>query len=164
MPTPLKDDKSSWTVRAVYKRVRPDYKAAFQMDCYANEKHWLERLQPTGIVPTLLCTDDQQQTLVTEYVGTPVTRETLPHDWETQRDRLLLALRGANCRHNDIKPREILVQDGVLRLVDFGWASCLDQPIPDHYPECLGCKWRCPDGLDDVYSFNQSIHSVLSGN
>ena len=163
MPRPLKNDHSSWTVRAVYKRVQPDNKAIHQMDCYANEKHWLQALQPTGVVPRLLCMDDRRQTLVTEYVGEPVTRETLPHDWATQRNRLLLALRRANCRHNDIKPSEILVQDGILRLVDFGWASPLNKPIPDHYPECLGSTWRCPTGLDDWYSFNRSIHSVLFG-
>ena len=164
MAIPLKNDQSSWTVHAVYKRVHPDYKAKHQMDCYANEKHWLETLQHTGIVPILLSTDDKRQTLVTEYVGEPVTRDTLPRDWAVQRNHLLRTLYRANCRHNDIKPSEILVQDGVLRLVDFGWASRLDRPIPDHYPHCLGSKWRCPTGLDDWYSFNRSIHSVLFDN
>lgn len=163
----LKNDASSWTVRSVYKVVRPDYHDKYQMDCYGNEKRWLHALRSTDVVPRLLVAWDAhpsgtgEQVLVTEYVGEPVTAHTLPLDWEAQRDRILGALRAHNCRHNDIKPAELLVHEGTLRLVDFGWASPLDEPIPAHYPDCLGSTWRCPTGLDDRYSFDAAVRSVL---
>jgi serine/threonine protein kinase len=159
--TILKDDHISWTVLSVYKRVHPYYYISHQMDCYTNEKQWLTELQPSGIVPQLLMTLDDTQALVTEYVGEPVTAATLPADWQSQRDHILEVLCQYNCRHNDIKPSEILVHAGTLRLVDFGWASPLDQPIPIHYPYNLGGKWRCPTGLDDRYSFDAAVQTVM---
>ena len=160
----LKNDNSSQTVRSIYKHVKPKYRTMYQMDCYENEKQWLTKLQGTDIVPELLLTVDDARVLVTKYAGEPVIASTLPDDWEQQRDHILVTLKTANCRHNDIKPSEILVQEGTIRLIDFGWASPLDQPIPKNYPTCLGCKWRCPTGLNDEYSFNKSVDSVLRDN
>lgn len=159
--SPLKDDASSYTVHSVCKRVQPDYYKRYKMDCYTNEKYWLTVLQGTGIVPELLLADDASQTLVTKYVGKPVTAQTLPKNWQAQRDKILAILAAHNCRHNDIKPQELLVgSDGILRLCDFGWASPLNRPNPTHYPKTLGSRWKCPTGYDDRHSFNASVTSI----
>jgi serine/threonine protein kinase len=96
--------------------------------------------------------------VVTAYSGKPVTAETLPPDWEAQRDCILRTLAAHNCRHNDIKPEEMLVHGKILRLVDFGWACELDRPNPANWPPKLGTSFRC--GNNDRCSFNQSIHHM----
>ena len=159
--TVLKNDRSSYTIRSVYKQVKSEYKTFYAMDCYANEIEWLRKLQSTKIVPRLLFTNDQKQAFATEYVGEPICAATVPKDWEAQRDHILAILQQHNCRHNDIKPSEILVQNGRLRLVDFGWASLADQPNPTNYPDVLGSRWKCPSGYDDRYSFDRSIQYVI---
>ena len=158
----LKNDLSSFAIRSVYKQVHSEYKTLYAMDCYTNEIKWLRKLQSTGIVPRLLITNDERQAFVTEYVGEPVCAATLPHDWKAQRDHILSILKQYNCRHNDIKPSEILVQNGRLRVVDFGWASFANQPNPANYPACLGSLWKCPSGHNDRYSFDESIKYVKS--
>ena len=51
----------------------------------------------------------------------------LPSDWEAQRDNIISVLEKNNCRHNDIKPDEIIVYDGKIKLVDFAWANELNK-------------------------------------
>ncbi|HIB77472.1 MAG TPA: hypothetical protein EYO58_07640 [Flavobacteriales bacterium] len=90
-----------------------------------------------------------------------MTARTLPHNWQAQRDHILKTLATHNCRHNDIKPQELLVgTDGTLRLCDYGWASPLNRPNPAHFPKTLGSHWKCPTGYDDRYSFNASVKSI----
>ena len=157
----LKNDKSSHVIVCVQKAIKPDYLNAFGMDCFSNEVHWLNKLGSSGIVPKILSLDRKTRTIVTEYVGEPVRKYTLPPDWQRQRDRILGVLAQHNCRHNDIKPSEILVLNGRLMLIDFGWASLASEPNPKNYPPQLGLKWRCPSGYDDRYSFNASIASLV---
>ena len=156
----LKNDKSSCVTVCIQKIVKPDYLEAFGMDCFKNELYWLKRLKETGAVPKILSSNEKTKTIVTEYVGEPVTRRTLPADWQEQRDKILRILLEHNCRHNDIKPSEILVLNGKLKLIDFGWASTASEPNPKYYPSQLGLKWKCPTGHDDRYSFNASVHSL----
>lgn len=95
--TVLKNDQSSFTLRSVYKQVHSEYKTKYAMDCYTNEIKWLRELQATHIVPRLLMTNDEQQAIVTEYVGEPVCAATLPHDWKAQCDHILTVLYKHNC-------------------------------------------------------------------
>lgn len=157
----LQNDRSSLTIRSVYKQVKSDYMTIYTMDCYSNEVKWLRLLQSTNIVPQLLYANDAARVLVTEYVGEPIQAATLPSNWQAQRDRILATLQDHNCRHNDIKPKEILVQNGRLRLVDFGWASEMNQPNPAHYPDTLGNAWKCPTGYNDRYSFDRAVREVI---
>ena len=160
-PSVLKNDHSSLTVRGVYKLFKPTFLHKYNMNCYRNELSWLQHLSHTDVVPHILHADEATSAIVTEYVGEPVTAQTLPENWKAQRDHILKTLLSNNCRHNDIKPTEILVQAGRLRLVDFGWASRVDRPIPSNFPDCLGGKWRCPHGLCDKYSFDKAIADIL---
>lgn len=158
----LKNDASSRVVLTVSKYVGTEYDERYGVDCYQNEKKWLTALAGTGVTPKVIAFDDEARLIVTEYAGAPVTRTTLPANWQTQGARILNVLRDHNCRHNDIKPREILVHNGRLCLVDFGWASELDRPLPTTFPAELGLSFRCKEGVDDRYSFMRSIAHVLS--
>lgn len=159
----LKNDASSRVMLTVSKYVGTEYDDCYGVDCYQNEKRWLRELAGTGATPAVVAFDDAARRITTEYAGAPVSRATLPANWQAQGSRLLEVLRQHNCRHNDIKPSEILVLNGRMRLVDFGWASELDRPLPPTFPPELGLSFRCKTGPDDRYSFMRSIaHSARS--
>jgi len=66
----------------------------------------------------------------------------LPTDYKTQLQLILDDMRSVGVRHNDIVKsygvREVMVQDGKLSLIDFGWAS-------------VNGSWSCEEGIPDSH-------------
>ena len=113
----LGSDRGTEIILAVKKR--PTYFVS-----YVTEKVWLQRMQGSGVTVEPLAFFDGDQTLVLQHVGNPVTKDTLPGDWEVQLLHILEVFLERNCRHNDLKPEEIMVDGtGRLRIVDLGFAS-----------------------------------------
>ena len=66
-----------------------------------------------------------------------------------------------NCRHNDIKPEEILVDKGKIKIIDFGWAYEKNKDNPKSWPECLGNDFKSDKNVfNDKESFNKSISYI----
>ena len=134
-------------------------------EAFEREIFWLNKLKDTGIIIELLSYErkDDQLIIYSKYYGKAVTNETLPDDWEEQRDHIIKILRENNCRHNDIKPGEILInKEEKIALCDFGFAWDLDKPNPPHWPNRLGLSFRPPQEMgfgyeSDLYSFNKVI-------
>ncbi len=106
----------------------------------AREANWLEVLRSADIAPPLLAASETSLTL--GYVGEPVRRYNLPLDWPAQAERILMALAAADCAHNDIKCDNLVVCDGRLYLIDFGWSTRLADPIPSAWPQGIGRQHR----------------------
>jgi hypothetical protein len=104
------------------------------------EIRWLDIMAPSGLVPRLL--GRTPGLLRMNYVGEPTRRYNLPADWREQADRILAALEAAGCCHNDIKCDNLMVRDGRLTLVDFGWATARGEPIPPEWPQGIGRQHR----------------------
>jgi 2-polyprenyl-3-methyl-5-hydroxy-6-metoxy-1,4-benzoquinol methylase len=131
---------------------------------FEREVAWLKRLQDLPFVPRLLNVDPAMKCIVTSYCGEPVTLENLPDDWELQARFILNRLERAGCRHNDIKPSEILVHNGELRLIDFGWATEVGAPRPADWPPALGLNYRvAKNHYSDAFAFMLSICHLLEG-
>lgn len=156
----LKNDVSGKTILSVSKRVSTHWDKN-NINVYENEKKWLEKLKDTDIIPRPLHFDDKNRIITTEYVGELLNKDNLPADWEEQRDKILKTLVEYNCRHNDIKPTELVIQDGKIRLVDFGWAHEYESSNPNDWPEGLGANFKCGDHFDDKCSFNKCISFIL---
>ncbi len=73
--------------------------------------------------PKLTSTDPEEKTITMEYVGEPITKHNAPKDWKQQLEQILEILDKDNIEHNDIKNTEILIRDGVVHLIDYGWMS-----------------------------------------
>jgi len=107
--------------RVVIKRVEnPKYRSN---SLFEREVFWLKRLNELRFpwVPKFLAA--KKPYVAMEFRGHRVTKTTLPPDWAKQAKQIDADLKRANCRHNDIKLVEILVLNGQLSLVDYGWAS-----------------------------------------
>ena len=160
----LKEDLSSKTILSVSKNVTKKWDSN-DINVYENEKKWLNILKDTDVIAKPINFDDSLRTITTEYVGKKVNKCNLPSDWEAQRDNIISVLEKNNCRHNDIKPDEIIVYDGKIKLVDFGWANELNKKNPDNWPKGLGSKFKCnkPNkDFDDKCSFNKSIFYIMN--
>ena len=61
---------------------------------------------------------------------------------------------------NDIKPDELLIQNGQIKVIDFGWAYDLNRKNPEGWPKELGTTFRCETGYDDRCSFDKVVEFV----
>ncbi len=130
---------------------------------HMREITWLSTLTPTGIVPELISADSQ--TIITRYVGEPVSHENIPLDWEKQAEEILTTLTGYHCSHNDIKCDNIMILDGRLSLVDFGWSTQIDEPIPIEWPQGIGRQHRLGiHHFDDRHAIFEALRSAENNN
>ena len=162
----LKNDVCSKTILSVTKQIKTTFDSD-QINVYDNEKKWLTRLKDSPYIAKPIHFDDANRTITTEYAGEKINAHNLPANWEEQRDAILDELKSYHCRHNDIKPDEILVHEGKLKIIDFGWAHDANTNNPDYWPAGLGDKFRCnkPNkNFDDQCSFNKSIQHIRKKN
>lgn len=94
-----------------------------------------------------------------EDCGDMLSVDNLPQDWKAQLVQILLTLRAEGIEHRDIRPDNLLVKDGVIKLIDFGWAR-LKEDMPDDPPSCLGYPYKPTYGFDDNYSMKMVIKQL----
>tara|TARA_Y100000992_G_scaffold302653_1_gene277981 strand:+ start:706 stop:1302 length:597 start_codon:yes stop_codon:yes gene_type:complete len=130
------------------------------IDVFENEIKWLKILQESEYFPKLLFYNKESRIIVTTDCGEKLNVTNIPKNLFEQRDKILEELKKYNCRHNDIKPTEILIKNGKLNIVDFGWANELNKENPINWPEGLGDKFK-GNTFNDEESFNKSIDFIL---
>jgi glycosyltransferase involved in cell wall biosynthesis len=96
-------------------------------ELWEREKFWLRRLKNTGIVPELKAADPERNSITMSYEGEPLTPANRPKDYHRQMMHIMLTLQQHGCYYNDWKPGNILVKDGMVTLIDFGWCPMVVQ-------------------------------------
>ncbi len=71
-------------------------------------------------------------------------------------------LKAAGIVHRDIRPGNLLWQEGMLTLVDFGWAWIGNEKPPIDAPDYLGDGFYAPGEWDDAKAA-EKVRAVMSG-
>lgn len=126
------------------------------------EAGWLRALDGSGRTPRLL--DQGPDRLGMTYLGEPLRQHNLPADWRDQAQAILAALDRAGCCHNDIKCDNLVVRDGRLGLIDFGFSTRRRAPIPAEWPEPLGRQHRLAvHRFDDRHAIHAACAQAAAG-
>jgi len=112
-------------------------------------KDGLTKHFPVGHPP-----NDIENTIDMSYCGEPLTK--LPDNWKCQAEEILQALKDVNIVHRDIIPRNLLIKDGVIKLIDFSWSGPPDEDT-SNFPTKLGTDYRKRPGFDDRYSLYKCL-------
>lgn len=76
----------------------------------------------------------------------------IPENWREQLDEILEDLELSGIIHRDIRLDNLLVKDGVVKLIDFGWAKRIGVVEENEPPSCLGFPNKPSDGWSDSFS------------
>jgi serine/threonine protein kinase len=125
-------------------------------DLIKNEARILKRLKGIHFPALYESTDNE---IVIEDCGERLFIHNLPKDWKRQFNEILFDLANCGVIHRDIRPDNLLVKDGVIRLIDFGWARLFQEPDGET-PTPLGLNYKPSWGFDDVYSMKKIAREI----
>lgn len=109
--------------------------------------------------PKAYSLDIEAREIEIEDCGTPLL-DALPDDWKFQLAEIVRELASASVTHRDIKLDNLMVKDGIVKLIDFGWAIKSGEKEDKEAPSCLGFPNRPSWGFDDIYSMNRVIKQI----
>lgn len=109
--------------------------------------------------PKVFSLDVENREIEIEDCGVPIL-DNLPIDWKDQMAEIIRALSKHKVIHRDIKLDNLMVKDGIVKLIDFGWAKYLDEIEEREAPSCLGFPNKPSWGFDDIYSMNRVLKQI----
>jgi hypothetical protein len=151
----IKGQKSATSDVTIYKEynlVKKHVREYLNYGVFEREIATLLKLKDFDHVPKLVAVDVNNHDIYMEYAGEPVKKETIPVNWREQVKEIIDGLRKRGIQHNDIKNAEILMKDGKIMIIDYGWASTYGQAVDPSWPRGLGSSYKSPAGFDDRYS------------
>lgn len=87
-----------------------------------------------------------------EDCGEHLNQNNIPYDWKEQLKTILSDLAKNKIIHRDIRLDNIMVKNGTLKLIDFGWAKFIGESESKLPPSCLGFPNKPSSGYSDEYS------------
>lgn len=152
----------SFNDTSVMKHFRKDV-MQFHPEVYERERKALATLDGVEGIPALLAADGKR--LVLSHAGEPLSRANLPPDAEAQARVLVARMVQKGVLHNDIHYDNLLVANGRLHLIDFGWATQAGAGR-EFLPKEIGVNYRSrskDEPVDDLSMFLRTIETVQAG-
>lgn len=109
--------------------------------------------------PEVYSYDDSIKEIVMEDCGIALL-DNLPDNWRIQLIEILNDLRINGVAHRDIKIDNFTIKNGLIKLIDFGWAKFVEEVEEKQPPSCLGFPNKPSWGFDDSYSMNAVIKQI----
>lgn len=138
-------------------RVRKTQNNFKQFNLTANEARILQSLSGRHFPKLIEATDEYVDI---EDCGEMLGAGNLPDDWREQLREVLVELSSFNILHRDIRLDNLMVKDGVIKLIDFGWAKITGENDVMKVPDLLGYPNKAPWGYDDSYSMGKIFKQV----
>ena len=125
-----------------------------------NEVKWLKKLHSLDFTPNFISRRNNVITL--SYAGQNIDKNNLPSNWESQLENIAQELDRMDCSHNDIKPSDLLLLDGKIMLIDFQWATNINDPIPKNWPKYIGRKYNSSNkGYNNSISLKNCVLDIM---
>lgn len=118
-----------------------------------NEKRILSKINSVHF-PMVIGEDGSE--IIIEDCGDQLTIDNIPDNWKDQLIQIIKDLRFNKVIHRDITPNNLMIKDGVIKLIDFGWSRFEDDE-DDNPPNCLGYPYKPSWGFDDSFSMRKVI-------
>jgi tRNA A-37 threonylcarbamoyl transferase component Bud32 len=145
--------------QTVYKKAGPDFyrkrRKFSTVEAIQREVEILKVIEYARISPRVL--DVGSDFFIMEYAGVPLTKETLPHNWRQQISEILKTFQKHKIIHRDIKQKNLLVLEGKLTLIDYGWSIAEGRDF-----------FICPQDLcqdipkEMIYDNSIALHSTVN--
>lgn len=117
----LNKDLQSVTVdKAIFVK-KVIHKKYYHYDFITKEVFWLQKLSSFDRTPNVISFNNNS--ILMNYMGTIITKATVPPDWKNQIKYIIKTLELLKVSHNDIQIGEILVKNKKINLIDFQHAT-----------------------------------------
>lgn len=84
----------------------------------------------------------------------------VPDNWRDQIIKIMQDLKLHGIIHRDIKLDNLMVKDGVIKLIDFGWSVYVDETESKPAPSCLGYPNKPSWGYCDDFSMRAVVKQI----
>ena len=128
-------------------------------DIFYKELKILKKIKDTELQPTLIDYDTEDFTITMNYCGDSLwTRFYLPTDWKQQITHIFSVLDREGIYYPEFNPKNILVLDDKITLVDYGLASCSDQPNAENLKRFIEYLEILNNKLADITDRNTVLY------
>lgn len=92
--------------------------------------------------------------------GIHLTARNMPANWDDQIGAILNRLKSVGVRHNDLIPRNLMLKDGEIKLIDFSMSTVIGQPFHKPWPNNRLLRIIQRDG--DEVMLRRAINYILN--